>query len=133
MGESVAYPRFVSSNQDTRYHPVLVTYFSIVHAEAGMVAYHVGARIPRLSLPNAFLIGYLLHVLYEIKDMYTAYIAAPSDSKLYQHSMINGLWDQFSFTCGFFLAHALVGFVPFVVVALFWGAASAFGYAMGYA
>lgn len=127
----VHYPTWYSLRLDTRDHPTLITYFSIVHGLYGMVVYTLGRATRCLSLPMTFLIGYMLHVGYEIKDMYTTYGVRTDHPMHEEDSMINTLWDQACYVFGFGLAHLLGGKIRAVWIVFTWLVLQVFGYFYG--
>lgn len=93
--------RFFGYNPpDSKQTPCLITPFTGIHFLSGAVA-NVLLRKLDVSYAIAFTIWFIIHMLYELKDLHSSYIKN-SDDYYHNHSLINSISDQ---------AFALLGFI----------------------
>lgn len=106
QSESPITYRWVSKNPDTRYTPVFMTFFTLVHFWTGASFYHLLALTVPWSLGISFFVWSVLHLFYEWKDMWTSYIEE-QEGYTYEHSLFNTIGDQFFAVAGFLFAWAM--------------------------
>jgi hypothetical protein len=93
--------RFFGYNPpDSKQTPCLITPFTGIHFLSGAVA-NILLRKLDVSYAIAFTIWFIIHMLYELKDLHGSYIKN-SDDYYHNHSLINSISDQ---------AFALLGFI----------------------
>lgn len=78
---------------DSRYAPVLVTPWSLVHLASGVIAYAC-ARAAGLSPIQGALVWQGVHGLYEAKDVYLAYAGGGPKNRLVDNSWHNSVVDH---------------------------------------
>lgn len=98
--------RWISKHPDTRYTPIFVTYFTLVHFLTGASFYHLLARTVPWSLGVSFFVWSVLHLFYEWKDMWLSYVEK-AEGYNYEHSLFNTIGDQLFAVAGFLFAWAM--------------------------
>lgn len=86
---------------DTREVPVIITHFTLVHFLVGVCSY-ISSLYTDLSFSHSLLFFSFLHLLYEIKDMYTSYYLVLDGP--YNNSLQNSIADQIFAMIGFVIA-----------------------------
>lgn len=95
------------STSDTNDNPTWLTPWSFIHFMSGVVFYKIAKIIfPDISLLNNFLIWFLVHTLYEVKDYYKSYIDYDG-SGWNNNSLINSIGDTISAILGFFIGYII--------------------------
>lgn len=91
------------SLEDTIQKNALITPWSIVHLLTGYLFSVYGINVFKFSFNKAFLIGLILHTIYEIKDLSCYFINCDNKSQWHNNSWINSIKDTIFFIIGFFL------------------------------
>lgn len=98
--------RWISKHPDTRYTPIFVTYFTLVHFLTGASFYHLLALTVPWSLGVSFFVWSVLHLFYEWKDIWFSYVEK-AEGYNYEHSLFNTIGDQLFAVAGFLFAWAM--------------------------
>lgn len=94
------------NNSDDLKNPSLSTYWSTVHFFMGVGAFvlYWNFFYPSLDPWIAFWILFMIHLVYELKDLYKSYVLVPKDTIADQNTLLNSLGDQLFFSLGFLMA-----------------------------
>ncbi len=109
--------RFFGYNPpDSKQTPCLITPFTGIHFLSGAVA-NILLRKLDVSYAIAFTIWFIIHMLYELKDLHGSYIKN-SDDYYHNHSLINSISDQVFALLGFIIGQniPLDVTVPFIML-----------------
>lgn len=103
---------------DTIEKPAFISPWTLSHFVIGVATYSLLVKTP-LNVPVILsaAILFILHMIYEIKDFYEAYVLKVKDPNK-QNSLLNSLGDQVFAMLGFWIAH-LVSFKPHYIPVLF--------------
>jgi hypothetical protein len=85
---------------DSRYTPVLVTPWSLVHLASGVIAFAC-VRAAGLTPVQGALVWQAVHGLYEAKDVYLAYTGGGPKNRLVDNSWHNSVIDHALATAGY--------------------------------
>jgi len=97
--------KLISITQDTRNNPVLITPFSLVHFLSGVAAYLIIVDYFKINLKNGFLVWFIIHGLYEVKDCYKTYYSNKEGDQV--NSCYNSVADHVFGMLGFLFASTL--------------------------
>jgi len=84
----------IGVSDDTKYTPIMFTPWSLIHVISGIMFALFTRNVP---FGRSFALFFILHGLYEVKDVSTGVI----------NSLPNSIGDQLSATCGFLLGRIL--------------------------
>ncbi len=115
----------VHRDPDTVGRPVALDLWALVHAVGGVAAYYVLVALTA-SPGIGFLVWMVLHLAYEAKDFWFAYVARHASGRS-ANSLCNSVCDQLAAAFGYGLAAATAGgnatAVQAVAALVFWGLA----------
>lgn len=109
--------RFLGYNPpDSKQTPCLITPFTGIHFLSGAAA-NVLFRKLNVSYTVAFTLWFLIHMLYELKDLHSSYVKK-SDDYYHNHSLVNSISDQAFALFGFIIGQSipLDMIVPFMTL-----------------
>ena len=92
---------FFYSDKDGKKTPSALTPFSFMHFLSGVAFALVVYGVFNVSYINSFITYFVIHLLYELKDIYYSY-TLNDYSYIYDNSLLNSILDQ---TCG------VIGFI----------------------
>jgi hypothetical protein len=99
----------IYNRYDTVDNPSFLTFWSYIHLVAGIMLFVVVSFLSKKFTSKVvapwiiIACAFLLHLLYEFKDMYISYIA-PSENST-SNSLLNSVGDQLCATTGIFIAY----------------------------
>jgi hypothetical protein len=88
---------------DTIQKNALITPWSIIHFLGGYMFSVYGIHVFKISIMKSFWIGFILHTIYEIKDLSCYFLNCHDKSLWNNNSWINSIMDTIFFIVGFFL------------------------------
>lgn len=91
--------------KDVHQAPAIFTPWSLIHFAFGVFSHSIAVYSGNLLV--GFLCFFTAHLLYEIKDIYFAYIAEQPKRKV--NTFVNSVGDQFIACCGFLFAMTVFG------------------------
>lgn len=99
---------------DSKQTPCLITPFTGIHFLSGAVA-NITLRKLNVSYTPAFIIWFVAHMFYELKDLHGSYVKK-SDDYYHNHSLINSISDQLFAVLGFIIGQSIPIdiFIPFL-------------------
>jgi hypothetical protein len=98
--------RFFGYNPpDSKQTPCLITPFTGIHFLSGAAA---NVLLRKLNIPYgiAFTLWFLIHMLYELKDLHGSYVKNSNDY-YHNHSIINSISDQVFALLGFIIGQGI--------------------------
>lgn len=93
---------FAVNPSDSKQNPALITPFTGIHFLSGVAANFISRKI-NIPYYKAFIIWFLIHMFYEIKDLYYSYITKTG----FDNSFINSVSDQVFGVLGFMIGQSL--------------------------
>jgi nucleoside recognition membrane protein YjiH len=99
---------------DSKHTPCLITPFTGIHFLSGVIVNMVFRRM-NIKYTPAFIIWFIIHMIYELKDLHGSYIKN-FDNYYQNHSVSNSIADQIFAVAGFMIGQniPLKFFVPFL-------------------
>jgi len=103
-------------NMDSVESPVAFDIWSFLHIFSGFFGYIILHKCLRISILKSFILFNILHLLYELKDFYAAYIKVYKNKKLTrkdsfffhaENSYPNGIVDMICGCIGFLIAYVI--------------------------
>jgi hypothetical protein len=92
------------AKRDTLDRPAALTPWTLIHVCTGVTAYVAQAQLfPRASVATGAAVFFVLHALYEAKDLYKTYVARTTT----HNTLVNSVADQAFSTLGFLAAARL--------------------------
>jgi hypothetical protein len=98
--------RFFGYNPpDSKQTPCLITPFTGIHFLSGAA---VNVLFRKLNIPYtiAFILWFVIHMLYELKDLHSSYVKK-SDDYYHNHSLMNSVSDQLFALLGFIIGQSI--------------------------
>jgi len=111
---------FEEKNWDNVKSPIAFDIYSVAHIFSGFFGYIIFHKYLQISIFKSFILFFILHLLYELKDFYYAYIKEYKNKRPMtsvdffeqgfhaNSSYINSIADQIASSFGFLIAYIII-------------------------
>ena len=103
----------IVGERDYRDKPSMLTYFLVVHFMSGVVAYNILCQWMKLSFWDGFKVFFVVHLVYELKDLYGSYYLKKDDYDS-NNSIENSIGDQLTSLMGFVVSSKIVEYMKYM-------------------